>query len=368
MRLLFAAAASLVAAAAASAGVAPRPETLVSVPNGTISGFTQDGPLVAWFVRQPGGRCNTVNVLSLASALRSTLPSQAARNVTCTWQVESRVRLAVDDSSRVLWTLSERAPLEYDYLIGAGPPPADRRERRFQQLAHTNKGAGLWLGGVAGNGSTLAYAVTSVEYVDEAGCLAGTDTCAVEISKQGSGVYRFDGWRPQLVPRTGAAVELAVSDETVAYVPTSALSKQGKPLPGADLPISIVDAKTGLQIASVTPQGTPVAIALAPHILASLERTPLGVRIAWYDAATGQALGSVPVSAATAAELTATDAFVAFRVGRSIRVVDLATGDVRTVATAASTPIGLSLQDSRLAWAENPKHGLARIRALRLAP
>lgn len=364
MRVLFAAAISFAAAAATAAGAVPRAETLVTRTGGPIAGFAQDGPLIAWFA--PGGRrCNVVHVRSLANGLNASMPSQSSHNVTCTWQVGSeRVALAIDRTdSNVLWALRERSPLEYDYLIGAGAGPGARREHRFQELAHTSRGAGLWLGGLAGDGNTLAYAVTSVDYEDEAGCLAGTASCAMKI--ESGGVYRFVGWRPQLVPNTKAAVELAASGDALAIVATGSVTKTGKPVPGADLPIEVVDARTGDKISSVQPQGTPVAIALAPHVLATLERTPLGVRVAWYDPATGVPLGSAPVASATAPELTASDHYVVFHVGRSIRGVEVATGRIRTLARAAAPPVGLSLEGTRLAWAENLKRS-ARIRALYL--
>src|SRR5947209_4221043 len=77
------------------------------------------------------------------------------------------------EGGRLLWTLPQRTPLQLDYLLGAGVTPVQRPERRFLEVAHTARGVGQWLGGIAGDGSTLVYAVTSVDYQDEAGCLAG---------------------------------------------------------------------------------------------------------------------------------------------------------------------------------------------------
>ena len=363
MRVLLAAAVLLVAAAAPAAGA--NPKTLIPLPGASVVGFTQNGPLVAWFVKGKQSRCNTVHIRSLINPLSAVVPNVGARNVTCTWQVGSGpIPLAIDTNANILWTLRESTPLQYDYLIGAGALPANQSERRLQQLAHTSKGAGLWLGGIVGSGNTLAYAVTSVDYQDEAGCLAGTDTCAMMIV--GGGVYRLDGWHPKLV-YDRPAVALAASDTTIAVVPTDSVTKAGKPVAGADLPIIVVDAKTGSQISSFSPQGTPVAIALSDHLVATIERTPIGTRIAWYDPLTGSAIGSAPVATATAPELCVSDKYVIFRVGRSIRDIDVTTGRIRTIARAASTPIGLSLVGTRLAWAENLKNGGARVRALYLA-
>jgi hypothetical protein len=174
---------------------------------------------------------------------------------------------------------------------------------------------------------------------------------------------------PKLIPGTesGGAVEVAASSGAVAYVPAADVGKQGRPVAGADLPIEVVDARTGASISRVSPQGTPIAITLAPRILATLERTPLGLRLAWYDRATGAPAGSVPVSGRTSPELTATDRTIVYHVRRSIRAVDVETHNVRTLAHAATDPIGLSLEGQRLAWAENLKTA-ARIRALTVKP
>jgi hypothetical protein len=94
-----------------------------------------------------------------------------------------------------------------------------------------------------------------------------------------------------------------------------------------------------------------------------LVRGRAGTRIAWYDATRGRLLGSVAVPRATSPALSATDRFVVFRVGRSIRALDVAGGLVRRLGIAAAPPIGLSVEGSRVAWAENV-HGRGRIRAL----
>jgi hypothetical protein len=147
----------------------------------------------------------------------------------------------------------------------------------------------------------------------------------------------------------------------VAYVPTSTVGKEGRPAP--DLRIDLVDTSTGTPISSITPQGTPIALALAPHVLATLEQTPVGLRLAWYDPETGAPSSAVPVARTASPELTANDQLIVFRVGRTLRAVDITTHRVRTLGTTAALPIGLSLEGGRLAWAENV-NGTGRIRAL----
>jgi hypothetical protein len=107
----------------------------------------------------------------------------------------------------------------------------------------------------------------------------------------------------------------------------------------------------------------PLAVALSPTVLATLEKTPLGLRLAWYDAATGRVRGSIPVPKATPPSLAAGTQLVVFRVGRALRAVNVRTHATRTLTRAASTPVDVSLDGNRLAWVENLP-GLSRIQAL----
>jgi hypothetical protein len=341
------------------AAAKPRPQTIYQLTGGTIQAFAQDGQAIAWFTPSTKA-CNAVSVLSVANGARVLLPDESpgAPNVTCRWEVVQPVRLALagDDA---LWTLREVGPVPFDYILGAGV--SDPRERRFKEVAHAGKGPGLWLGGIAGSRTTLVYAVASVAYVDEVACLSG-GSCEMKIA--GGGIYRVMGRKPPpLIEGTTAAVSVAASATSVAYVPAASVGKGGMPLPAADLPIEVRDVRTGALISHAMPQGTPLAIALSATVLAALERTPSGLRIAWYDPASGDLRGSVPVPAGTAPELTANDQVVVFRVGRSIRSVAVATQKVTTLTQAAATPIGLSIAGARVAWAENVK-GRGRIRAL----
>jgi hypothetical protein len=368
MRMLFAAlglAAILVQAAAA----APRPETLYASPSGRIDAFAQDGSLLAWFA--PGtNHCNTVWVFDLATTEQVMLPKQGPNdvNVTCEWTVVQPVWLAVDyKTATAVWTLRERAPLRFDYLLGASSTKP--LERRYQEIAHGGRGAGLWLSAVAGDNGTLVYSVTSVDFVDEVGCLSNPKAphaCAMKLGR-GGGVYRIVGRKqPTLIPGTSpGAIELAVSRGEIAYVPTATVARNGSPVANARVPIAVRSVIDGALVSRVHPRGTPEALALAPKVLATLERTTRGLRVAWYNPATGRPAGSVPVPAATSPALSATDRLIVFRVGRTIHAVNLATHRARVVVRAAATPIGLSLEGRRLAWAENLQ-GKGRIRALTL--
>ena len=354
-----------------SAGGGPPLQTLYRDPAGKIDAFAQDGSLLAWFAPSVK-RCNAVHVLSLANGTKVTLPRQSGGtpNVTCRWELRGPqpVQIAIAGRtahSDALWTLREHAPVPYDYAVGASV--LDRTERRFRELAHTPQGAGLWLGGIAGDGRTLVYAVTAVTYVDQVSCLAQLSgrACRLRIASRGSGIRRLTGRKDPFVPGTGPALAVAASGDEIAYIPAVRVGEGGRPLPGPGTAVPVRNARTGRLVSRVEPHGTPAGLALSHDMLSLLVHRGRSARIVWYDPATGARLGSVAVPRTTAPALSASNRLVVFRVGRSIRAVDAVTHRVRKLATAAATPIGLSIEGRRVAWAENV-HGRGRIRALHL--
>ena len=341
----------------------------------TIAAFAQDDGLVAWFT--PGAKsCNAVWLWQLGGA-RQHLPAQGAgyHNVTCDWQVppSSPVGLAVARNGgypSLLWTLHESAAqaLRFDYVLGATARVPE--ERRFQQVAHARRGAGLWLGGVAGSGNTLVYAVAQVAYKDQVACLStpkAPGACALKIVK--GGVYRIVGrTTPQFIGGTQPAVAVAAFGDEVAFVQaTGTAVADGRPLASASVPVEVRNTLTGALMTSVTPRTAPIAIALSGSALALLGRSDTRFVLDWYEAKTGKPLGSLRLPKGAAPTISIGDHVIVFRVGRSIRTVNIDTNQVAAVATAAATPVGLSVAGDRVAWAENVG-GRGRIRAITIAP
>jgi len=356
VRLVLAAVGLLALAGWGSSG--PGVQTLYRSSHRTIAAFAQDGQLIAWLSAGTGA-CNAVHVLSLRG-VEVTLPKPGTNNVTCRWTMGSApVDLVVaSDTGSALWTLHERTAVELDYVVGADV--SQPRERRFSQLAHTRAGAGLWLGGIAGEGKTLVYSFTTVGYVNQVACLSG-GSCRRRIV--GGGVRRIVGRHNPLVPGTEAALGIATAGGRIAYTPAAAVSSTGRPVASDSLPIDVLDAVTGALVSQAQPDGEPLAVALSANRLVVLERSNGKLHVCWYDLATGDQLGTVRVPQHTSAELTTSDHMAAYHVGRTIDGVDLDSGREQVLARAATTPIGLSLVGTRLAWAENVK-GTGRIRAL----
>lgn len=362
VRVLLAVAAGLLSIGAPASGRGDV-QTLYRDPDAPITAFAQDGSVVAWFSPRTD-ECNSVDVLSLGG-VRLTLPKPGTNNVTCRWDVgDSPVQLALASSNggvAALWTLHERthgAPVDLDYVLGATAKTP--LERRFYEVAHNRSGAGLWLGGIAGDGDTLVYSVTEVAYVNQVACLSG-GSCRLKI--KGGAVHRVVGRRDPSVPHTGPALELTAAGGMIAYVPAAGLDAQGRPAALAGRSVQVRTVADGHLVSQVETQGLPLALALSTKVLAVLKRSGSRTTIAWFDPASGKPLGSVGVPAGTAGELTASDQLIVYHVGRLVRGIDVGTGRVRTLVTTETPPVGLSLQGSRLAWAVNVG-GKGRVQAL----
>jgi hypothetical protein len=353
----FAAAAGAIALAAVAAPRAPVPQTLHSG-QGRVAAVTQDGQLLAWLDAAESG-CNAVHVLG-SDGDKLTAPKPAAASMTCRWDVsDGKPQLALAaGASSVLWTLHQGGGAALDYVMTAG---IGEPEERVDKLAHGSDGTGLWLGGVAGDGTTLAYSVADVEYADKLSCLSG-GSCKRVIA--GGGIHLVSQGQEKLLPGSKPALALSASDGRIAYV-QAAFAPAGPPLANGRLPVRVVSASSGTVVSSIQPQGVPLAIALAPDVLAVLTRSGTGDRVSWFDATAGTPLGGVSVSPNAAPELAANNHAIVYRVGRVLRGISLRTDRIRTLARATVTPLEFTLAGPRLAWGEN-RSATSRIRAVLL--
>ena len=105
------------------------------------------------------------------------------------------------------------------------------------------------------------------------------------------------------------------------------------------------------------------AIALTPTVLAVLVKEAPGERIELFDPRSGKPRGGVTVDAKTADSLSAAGNRIVFGIDRKITLLDATTKRLTQLAVAAAQPMGLSIEGSRVAWAENLA-GRGRVRAL----
>lgn len=88
-----------------------------------------------------------------------------------------------------------------------------------------------------------------------------------------------------------------------------------------------------------------------------------------YDAGTGALLGATPLARGVADDLDIAGEWIVYRTGHAIRLIDAVTGAKQLLVTAPVTPLGLSIESRRVAWAENRRnHSRVRASLLHSAP
>ena len=362
MRRMLPAVVILALAAALAPAAAGRPRTLAVTP-GPIAAFAQDGGRVAWAGTEPGSACPwRVRVLTLATGVRAAINRNGGP--TCRddlgfqpQAVGGSVQLALA-GTRAIWTLIASGNFRYVSVMTASL--GNRADVRLEELVYQyGFGEGDHLGSVAGDGPTLAYSRVATSAVEVGDCF---DQGTCETPVVGGGLARVVGRATVPVPGAPPAVLVAVSGRNAALVPAAQGGESPSAAPGG--PVEIRNATTGALVASFSPAGLVTAVALSSRLAAVLVETAGGTRIEWYATATGAPLGS-KAAAGAAPLLSASGDLIVFRTGRKIRLLDTAGGTTRVLATAAATPIGLSIEGRRVAWAESvADHG--QVRAVRV--
>lgn len=343
--------AGFLAIAGIASAAAPQPTTIVQAP-APVKALAQDGGQLAW-LGGDGKKCNVVRLIG--GSTNAVLPQPPNSSMTCHWALSSgTVHLALaSGAAAALWTLHEPRT---DFVITA---QVGGKEIEVAQLAHADE-TGWWLGGITGGGSTLAYSAVDVEYVDPLACGSG-GSCKKKIA--GGGIDLVTAGQKSSLPGAGPALGLAISNGRIAYIRATTVAKNGAPESSSGATVPVVDATKGTVVSRAKPVGVPLAIGLAPHILAVLSRNNHFLRLTWFDATTGKKLGGIGVPVQTAALLAVNDQFIVFRFGRALRALVLAKRHVHPLGKTAANSLGLSLDEGRLVWAENKKTSGA-IRAL----
>jgi hypothetical protein len=365
-----AAALLLISSGAAYSRSQTKPTTLVWS-NGPIRAFAQDGGQLAW------ESYNTSHHADCAEQVRIRLLGPKTQKIvnkppgpTCNYELEFGPGVSDDEGilalagKRALWTLSgpgDSMEIWRTYLVTASY--AGTRDVGLEYLEYDETDGSDYLRGISGDSSTLVYGIVKVA---ESGCGGdSTSICTSWIS--GGGVKRVTGAHTTVaIPGAPPPFLLAASGHRVAII--VAKRDRGGIGPGSPATVVVKDAVTGADVGSFSPAGTPLGIAFAPSVVAVLESTTDGRQIE-FRTPTGTLLRTAAVPA-KATGLSTTNKRAVFSVGKygkSIWTVRVAAGAVKTIGAAASAPIGLSIEGTRVAWAENVKiHGVqrGRIRAI----
>jgi len=177
----------------------------------------------------------------------------------------------------------------------------------------------------------------------------------------GGRIVRIAGTRPVTVPGLPAAALIAGAKGRVALVaPATSASSNGRGANAFDWPRAALNGRVEIRstattaiVTSFRPQGTVRAVALSAFRAVVLVEAGTGLRIEWYDSASGARLGAAAVPRGTSPRLSTDGRFVAFSTGKTVRVLDLETGVQRIVRRATSEPVGLTVQAGQLVWGEN---------------
>ncbi len=325
---------------------ATRVHPLYSTPL-AIRVVAQDGTRIAWvsgpcyLVRIRGRNGGPVEVVGNASS------------VDCGPIVPLRLALA---GARALWTNTSAGNNVYtDVMIGA---PGERQRQLEQTVGSSAGGDGDYFTDFAGDGSTLVYSTVTMTQLDT--CIEPGTPCSYFVNSER--VKRVVGKAANRVPHVRPAVKLAVSGRRIALIVAAHETPDPDPTPSGL--VEVRDAITGTRVSGFTVESTALDVALGPNIVAVLVRRihqPLvrGLVVECRAARNGALISDTAVSEkATALSISGGD--VVFRVGRSIRLLDAVTGDVRELAIAKSAPIGLSADGHWAVWGERFR-GRARI-------
>jgi hypothetical protein len=375
---VFAAVPLVLLSISAGAGSAPagkakplKPVTLVTE-GAPIRAFAQDEVTIAWITHTYQVRER--NLTTRASAVLGSAGPGASDNLGLKWSPV--LALA---GSHALWNTfpSGGNSVENGLLTAAPLDPRATGLDLFSVPQSPIGTGGDFLAGVAGDGPTLVYARTG-EACDQI-----NDLCH-RLDAVGGVVFVTGQYQAPTIPGIPPAVMVAfaahdpqssmgISQGMIAVVPaaTPVVSDFGNvPRVAPNGPVEafrVLGPQPVVHLmGSFAPVGTVKAIALDFRQLAVLVERTDGTKVleryapSWQG---GSPIGSNTLPRATAPELSISKAGIVYRVGKSIYL--LGSGQPKLVWKASGTPIGLSIEGKRIAWAENVK-GHGRIVALTL--
>ncbi len=335
---------------AASAGAAPTratgrlvtPRTLV-IEHGRIYKFAQDGNFISWI----GGRHYVVHVRGVSErsglVLGNAGPGAAVGS--------QGAPALVLGGKRAVWVkyagVMTREARIYTAKTGKKKP-------RLIDALGVSESAGDYLAGLAADGEgTIVYGHAYLRCTDVTNC---SDS---EWSLEGGGVHRIVGSKSFTHPIRGIPPAFAISASRplgrVAVVP--AVVSKDHPAAEENGPVDVYNL-SGRRLAGVVPRGTVRDVALSwPYLAVIVSRNDGTTVIERYDAARDKLIGKTTMAGAS--DLAIGTGGIVFRVGKAIYTIRA--GKTAVLWRTTTTPIGLSIEGKRVAWAAS-----GRIRALNL--
>jgi hypothetical protein len=338
------AAALLLVGGGASSATRPTPRT-IATERGRIRAVAQDANAIAWI-----GTSYLVHVRRLSPAHTYLVGS----GIDEYQHVTHPLALA---GLRALWTTASAGNSIYTDIHTGSPSLYDKVVFHLSYMP--GDADGLYLGGMAGQGSELVFGATGQRCDDEYNCRR------IDVDGHVERVGREATEVPGLPP----SFLLAVSSGRIAVV--RAMTPRfwpdiGPPRAAEYAPIQVYDGSGNL-ISTIVPPGTPRSIALAwPKLAVLFEFVDGSRQIQLYDARTGGYWASGGEGVFTKVPATVSRVSVGapgaiYAVGTAIYL--LRRQQPQLVWRAANAPVGLSISNKRIVWGENVK-GHGRIKAV----
>jgi len=338
---------------ATTAATASAPRTLVTA-HGRIYAFAQDGDWIGWVAGDARVRVRRL------STRRTWVVGKVGRPERASTAVIALAR------SRALWAWdSSGNNVEETIVSGAPGTKAAGVDLLLGDLRGT--GGGARFSGVAGDGATLAYGWVLEQCVNRPLKICDVPWTDPLVVTGGGVVLARAGQhplqRPPVIPGVPPPAMFAIGEGRVAVVPARSPTPPGEWVPrvAEDGPVDVYNL-AGNRLMSARFDGLVRGVALAGHTLALLQEQPNGSKvIRRFDARNGAYVAVSGRIALGATDLSASTGGIVFRVGLAIYVLHGRTP--RFVVRATGTPVGLSIEGRRVAWAENV-HGHGRILAV----
>jgi hypothetical protein len=197
---------------------------------------------------------------------------------------------------------------------------------------------------VAADGETAVYSYVHVT--------ANPNISACKWTKVVGGVFSVAPRRK--IRGIPGADALAVGDGVIAVIPVDTNPADMQVIPGPKQhKVYLYNTRTH-SIRTVTARGTAREVAVSGSVLAVLVRLAGHYVIERFHTQNGAALGSTPVpSASKPRSLSVSRTQVVYSTGREIWLLDGLSGKRTLITTAGGRPIGLSVEEKRVYWAEN---------------
>jgi hypothetical protein len=346
---------TLGSASAAPAKHPVTPRTLVSSHN-VIYALAQDGDTLGWVAADARVRIRRVSA-GRTWVVGKVDPPERAGGAT----------IAVA-GTRALWAW-DNGGNNAETAIVTGAPGRKAVGIEGLQGGFRGFGDGERFSGLAGDGMTLAFGWATEACSDQPHGIC--DLCdplgSCPLYVVGGAValvpVQASRQRPPAIPSVTPPALFDVGQGRVAVVPARSPTPEGEWVPrvAEDGPVEVFDL-AGRLLMRVRLPGFARGVALFGHKLALLQERPDGSKVILrYDARNGTYLGGSGLLSLGTTDLSAATGGIVFRDGRRIYLLRGRTPTL--LAEAAHTPIGLSIEGRRIAWAENG-HGHGRILAL----